>query len=237
MQRQFKAADLLSILYRYLPNSTVIHVSDKHLEPFGVAFTHESIIGRESYQRTEFLGDSINTSILTAYIFHRYPNQDEGFLTRLRSHLISGRIYTEVSRQLGLSSWICFKDDTYEHLRSKACIQEDVYEAFVGAMFLAFGFHITEAWVVKGFEEYVDCSAIVREVLNPKERLVNFSLSTMQCKPRFETSSNQDGMFKTKVFHPQTDDFLSEGHGATVSKSVSIACKTAMEIIARSHVL
>ena len=90
--RVFKVPDLVSLIYRYVPPNLIVDVTERHLAFFESAFSHRSADRSTSYERQEFLGDAIGTAILTAYLFHRFPNEDEAFLTRLRSYLISGKV-------------------------------------------------------------------------------------------------------------------------------------------------
>lgn len=237
MTRQFKSADLISLMYRYLPPDVTFTITPKHMDTFNEAFTHKSVGSATSYERLEFLGDSICTTILSSYIFQRYENENEGFLTRLRSYIISGKVYAEVSRQIGLASWVQLGDDA-EKLRSRASTHEDVFEAFVGALYLVMGYPITELWVVQCFEEHADLSAMVRSVVNPRERLTNFCLSMFGAKPNIEVTESSVGMaheFVAKVYHPIHGNLVSEGRATTSSKAIGNACEAGMDIIVASR--
>jgi ribonuclease-3 len=207
-----------------------MYIDDAQLETFRVAFMHKSASASHSYERMEFLGDSINSAILSAYIFRRFPRENEGFLSRLRAYMISGKVYAEVSRQIGLPGWVQLGEDN-EHLRLKSSVHEDVYEAFVGAMFLAFGYPLTESWVVRSFEEYVDVSEIVRGVVNPRERLTNYCLSVHHKKPIVQVTTVNDGMFCARVFHPDTGALSAESRAQTSGAAIRNACTSAMDDI------
>ena len=229
-RREFKRADLLSVLHRYVPVHVDMYIDDAQLDTFRVAFMHKSACADQSYERMEFLGDSVNSAILSAYIFRRFPRENEGFLSRLRAYMISGKVYSEVSRQIGLPGWVQLGEGS-EHLRLKSSVHEDVYEAFVGAMFLAFGFPLTESWVIRSFEEYIDVSDIVRGVVNPRERLTNFCLSVYHKKPSVQVSSVNDGMYCAKVFHPETGALSAESRAPTSGVAIRDACSCAMDAI------
>jgi ribonuclease III len=236
--RAFKVADLVSLIYRYIPPNTIVRTDESQLPVFETAFSHRSAGRESSYERMEFLGDAINTAVLSTYIYRRFGNEDEAFLTRLRSYLISGKVYSEVSRQIGLPGWVRL-GDRHEHLRSRPETHEDVYEAFVGAMFLVFGYPITELWVVRSFEEYTDISDIVRRVINPRERLSNFCITMHGSKPRVEVCRHERAeggdSFVAKVYHPATDELVAEGHATTSTRAVGDACESAMDVIVSSR--
>ena len=95
-----------------------------------MCFTHRSLCCGFSYERLEFLGDSVASCILSGYIFRRFVKEDESFMTRLRSHMISGKVYAEISRQIGLPGWLRLHHAD-EHLRLKSSVQEDIFESFI----------------------------------------------------------------------------------------------------------
>lgn len=230
--RAFKPADLVALLHRYIPPHTSVTVTDAHMPVFETAFTHRSANQDASYERTEFLGDSISTAVLSSYIYRRFAREDEAFMTRLRAYLMSGKVYAELARQIGLPAWLRLGRGQ-EHLRARPEVQEDVYEAFVGALFLCLGYECTEAWVVRSLEEHVDVSEIVRRVINPRERLANFCVSVHGGKPRVEVMPppSDGGSFVAKVFHPATGDLVAEGHADTATRAVGEACELAMDAV------
>lgn len=195
-----KSADLHSILARYVPIDPAFEIEPERMAIIQRAFVHRSVPDHASYERLEWLGDSINTAILTSYIHRRFANESEAFLSRLRSNLISGRVYAEVSRQIGLPGWVRFGDGD-EHLRSRECIHEDVYEAFVGALFETFGWNLTASWVISSFEEYIDISTISRSVINPRERLSNFCVSVFHAKPDIQVTEAPGAQRRCLLVH------------------------------------
>jgi ribonuclease-3 len=201
---------------------------------FDEAFTHRSMACGVSYERLEFLGDSIASCILTGYIFRRFVKEDEGFLSRLRSHLISGKIYAEVSRQIGLPGWLRLLADQ-ESLRLRPSAQEDVFEAFIGAMYLTYGYPITEMWTIGVFEEHIDISAVVRSTLNPRERLTNHCLAMFHKKPSIDIVRSDDGSVHAKVLHPETAAVVAEAHSDTHNKAIADACDIASAALFASH--
>ena len=225
----------MSLLYRYVAPDTAVHVSGEQVRLFEVAFTHVTAGSDQTYERLEFLGDAITSAALSSYIFRRFPSENEAFMTRLRAFLISGKVYAELSRQIGLPGWLRL-GDRCEHLRARPEVQEDVYEAFVGAMFLSFGFAYTEQWVVRSLEEHTDISEIVRRVVNPRERLTNFCIAVHGAKPRIDVGGSGDDSFVAKVHHPATGALVAEGHAATSTRAIGDACDAAMDVIIASRV-
>ena len=232
--RSFKLADLKTVMYRYIRPDVHIMFHAAQLTLFDEAFTHKSLACGFSYERLEFLGDSVASCILTGYIFRRFVKEDEAFLSRLRSHLISGKLYAEVSRQIGLSGWLRLLPEQ-ESMRLRPSAQEDVFEAFIGAMYLTFGYPIAEMWTVGVFEEHVDISAIVRCTLNPRERLTNYCLAMFHQKPTINVSRGDDDRVHAKVLHPETMAVVAEAHASTHNKAIADACDVASGALFASH--
>jgi len=93
-----------------------------------------------SYERLEFMGDTVLGSAVVSYLFARYPNDEEGFLTKLKIKLIKDQACAKLCRTLGLQKFIIISQflET-QNSRDNIKIQEDVFEAFIGAMYIDFG--------------------------------------------------------------------------------------------------
>jgi dsRNA-specific ribonuclease len=94
----------------------------------------------ESNERLEFLGDSIISSTVAKYLYDRYPNQDEGFMTKIRTRLVNGEALAKLARIINLQDHIIISRHVEERCngRNNTRILEDAFESFIGAMFLDF---------------------------------------------------------------------------------------------------
>lgn len=92
----------------------------------------------KSNETLEFLGDAVVNFIVGAYVYERFPNENEGFLTRLRTRLVNGNTLGNLSQKIGLSKFVIISRHVEERCsgRSNLRILEDVFESFVGALFL-----------------------------------------------------------------------------------------------------
>lgn len=101
-----------------------------------LALTHRSI-GSNNNERLEFLGDSILGMVISNELYHRFPNEKEGVLTRLRSSLVKGDTLSEIATELNLGEYIKLgsgelKSGGYRRASTLA----DVVEAIIGAIYL-----------------------------------------------------------------------------------------------------
>jgi ribonuclease-3 len=124
------------------------------------------------YQRLEFLGDAILSSILADRLFHLYPNEREGLLSRSRSALVHGGKLVELSKQLGLDACIRMSEGEVQNGgRSKPSILEDVFEAVVGAIFLDSNWNRTRKFVLTCYGDLEGSLEVILNEDNPKGRL------------------------------------------------------------------
>ena len=90
-----------------------------------------------SYERLEFIGDSILGMVCATYLYERYPDQAEGFLSKLRTKLVNGKMLGYLSDKIGFPKYVLISKQVEEvHGRSNYKIMEDVFEAFIGAIYM-----------------------------------------------------------------------------------------------------
>jgi ribonuclease-3 len=115
------------------------------------AFTHKSFtdISSSSYERLEFIGDSVLSLVVTSYLYEKYPDENEGFLTRIRTKMVSGKALSHIASQLNFDKYVVMnekgmKNEWFKNPR----ILEDVLEAFIGAMYLDLGLDVAKNFVL-----------------------------------------------------------------------------------------
>lgn len=120
-----------------------------NLECFKLAFYHKSHPDAQSVlnnnERLEFLGDAILSSVVAEYLYKKYPSDDEGFLTKMRSKIVRRDTLNEIGDKMGLD--ILLKELNITRL-SKSMLGNAV-EALVGAIYLECGYKRTERFVVR----------------------------------------------------------------------------------------
>lgn len=126
-------------------------------------FTHTSWAAArtESYERLEFLGDSVLSLCITTELYRRFPDVAEGQLARLRAYVISRATCARVAARLGLGKrlgdFVEPGKDAGEaaQLQSNQNVLADLTEALIGAVYLAFGFETIRPAVVEVFNEHI----------------------------------------------------------------------------------
>ena len=124
------------------------------------AITHPSAVEGEpvshSYERLEFLGDSILGSVVADSLFRAYPDFDEGKLTRLKVSLVSGATLSDVGAELGIDDIIVFgASETGTGSRGMHSALENVYESLVGAMYLDGGWDVAADFIQRTLKPHL----------------------------------------------------------------------------------
>jgi ribonuclease-3 len=172
-----------------------------HIDIFHEAFTHKSYCKKDiftdevleaskeemgnpknllelrerSYERLEYFGDRVVKIIVSFYLFKRYPNQDEGFMTRLQTKIEDKTNLAEMSKEIGLGKFfIISKQIESMNGRNLEKIHEDVFEAFMGALFNSNGFEPCFQLMVNLLETMIDYSEKLYKDNNYKDRLLRY---------------------------------------------------------------
>jgi dsRNA-specific ribonuclease len=194
-----------------------------NLEPYRIAFTHESYyqsiqknmsssetvsnniyldyIPNESNERLEFLGDHILKAIMGRYLYERFPNDREGFLTTLKIKIEKGKMLHKIGIILGFKNFILLSLQVENQTlldsrigRNTPSYYEDCFEAFVGAIFEDFG-----------ESGYIYADRFVRNVI---EHIIDFSElnSTNDNFKDILQRYYQSLKWKTPVYSPLTKE-------------------------------
>ncbi len=129
---------------------------------------------QEHNERMEFLGDSVLGLVITNYLYHRFPDKDEGFLTKLKIKLVNGVQLAKLARTINLGKYI-LTSNHIQNINGKDSTKmlEDCFEAFLAAIFKDLGFDAVNSFCV-GLIDSLDFNEILVED-NYKEMLLKFT--------------------------------------------------------------
>jgi len=184
---------------------------------------------RYSYERLEFLGDSVLGAIVAAEAFHRFHDLDEGGLTRIKVALVSGASLAEVAEGLGLADVIMFgSSEQGTGKRGLHSALENVYEAIVAALYLDAGIEEARRFVGETLVGRMSIE-LAREPENPKSALQE-KLQEDGITPTYKLVETQgpphDRTFVAQVF--AGDQGLAQGTGRTKKEAESQAAKSTL---------
>lgn len=155
----------------------------------------------ESNERLELLGDAVLNLIVAEYLFERFPSENEGFLTRLRSKIVNGQMLAELSSMLGLEKHVIIARQIEDNDgRKNKKILEDCFEAFIGAMYLSLAsYRKTYTWFVSFLENNIDVTELVLTQNNHKDMLSKYFQHNFSCHPKFLDDSTKEPSGKFSV--------------------------------------
>lgn len=123
-------------------------------------------------ERLEYLGDAILGSIVAEYLFKKYPNKDEGYLTKMRSKIVKRESLNKISEDMGLDVILT----EYNHTRISQTMLGNALEALVGAVYLELGYAKTSKYVITNIlRRYVDMHELENYDDNFKSQLLEWS--------------------------------------------------------------
>jgi ribonuclease-3 len=142
---------------------------------FKLAFYHKSMNndGNKSYnnERLEYLGDAILSSIVAEYLFKKYPNKDEGFLTKMRSKIVKRKTLNSVADKMGLDIIL----SSYSLGKMSNSMLGNALEALVGALYIEMGYERTKNYIIKRvLMKYLDVHELEEIDDNHKSRLLEW---------------------------------------------------------------
>lgn len=148
-----------------------------NLNLYKLAFIHKSAsiilpTGQSvNNERLEYLGDAILDAIIADFLFEQYPDQREGFLTKMRAKIVSRAHLNRLSVQIGLQRLIISHscNSTQRHIFG------DALEAFIGAMYLDRGYKRTRKYLIKKiFKKYIDLTSLELLETDFKSRIIEW---------------------------------------------------------------
>jgi ribonuclease-3 len=124
-------------------------------------------------ERLEFLGDALLSAIVAEFLFKKFPYKNEGFLTEMRSKIVSRISLNKLSLKLGLDELILSGTDTNNQSKSAG---GDAFEAFLGALYLDKGFDFTKKILVNRIISiHFDMEQLIEEQVSYKSRMIEWA--------------------------------------------------------------
>ena len=164
------------------------------------AIQHKSFNKNLNNERLEFLGDSILNSVIAEYLFIKFPNYQEGVLTRARALLVKGSALTKKANQIGLDKviklskgMINLSDDR------KFSILEGAFEAVIGAIFIDGGWENSKNVIYKIYEDDFKNLSLDDDFKDPKSILQEAMQAEGLNPPQYNTIEIKDNKFRSTL--------------------------------------
>lgn len=223
----------------------------KHiLTQYGIRFNDESLLTEaltqrnylnehpedkgHDYQRLEFLGDSVMQVTVAEYLFKSYPNWHEGQLTEMRIAMVQTRSFAHFARLVHLNEGIRLgKGEEMSGARDRDSLLEDIWEAFIGALYLDQGPKEVNQFLDKTlfaaidtdfFDRFIDFKSRLQERLQVKGT-VDIAYRT----EREEQLADNTQLFEASV--SVDDKELARGTGKSIKDAEKAAARTALKLL------
>lgn len=175
--------DILGFRLLSWPNSYPLYLT---------AFTHKTAAGLPGagdacFEKLEFLGDSVLGFIVARYLYETYPTANEGFLTQMRTKLVSGKALAGIAHRMGLSRYVIMSSKAMRSgFNTSPRILEDVLESLIGAVFLDSGMVAARSFVLDIIHKHVDRASLTKNY-NFKDSLMQYCQARAQPLPVYDS--------------------------------------------------
>lgn len=202
------------------------------------ALRHRSTLSQEqyasydSYERLEFLGDSVLDLIIAEILFNKYPKKDEGFLTKIRAKLVKGDALSQFTISLGIDKLLELGEGKSNTAISKS-ILADVFESIIAAIYITRGYKEAFAFVEKVINENINFNETINTLDNYKSALLEYTQAHKLPLPHYKVVTEY-GPGHNKVFEISVTVDGREfgvGRGASKKRAEQEAAALALEIL------
>lgn len=204
------------------------------------AFTHRSYLNEhkdeeiENNERLEFLGDAVLELIISANLFHNYPDKAEGELTSIRAALVRTESIAEETKKLGLGEYLRMsKGEEESGGKDKTYLLANLYEAIIGAIYLEAGYEECRSFIDRTLLKKI--KRIIREELfiDPKTRVQEIIQEKFKVTPTYEIIQEEgpdhDKSFTVEIRRGRKA--IATGVGQSKQKAEEDAARNAIEIL------
>ena len=206
-----------------------LHLTPGDLGLYRQALRHSSAVADDrpdlpDNERLEFLGDAILDSIIGDMLFTRYPDKGEGFLTRMRSKLVSRTMLNSLAKLIAIERVM----ESNVARTQESSVPGNALEALIGALFIDKGFDRTRKVVVKLLLTHVDLEEVAKEDKDGKSRLLEWGQKRRRKVEFVVREEGDNGRGKTYVAEVLIDgDVRGTGRGATKKVAEQDAAQSA----------
>ena len=211
----------------------ILGIKPGNLELYEIAFIHRSATvtlpdGKKvNNERLEYLGDAVLDAILSDYLFEKFPEANEGFLTKIRSRIVNRDVLNNLALSMGLNKILLSRINS-SHLTKN--LYGDALEALIGSVFLDIGFRKTKKLFIKNvLNKYLDLNLIVKTDTDYKSLVFEW-VQKNKSNLIFTYNEEYDFILKKSIF--STILFIDkqkfgEGHGSSKKEAEQEAASQA----------
>jgi ribonuclease-3 len=208
------------------------------------ALRHSSFVNEQvrhqlrDNERLEFLGDAVLNLVIGHMLLNRFPDLDEGALSRMRSNLVNETQVASVARSLDIGSHIQLgKGESLTKGREKNSILANTFEAIIAAAYLDGGYDAAFALIEKHFSFLLEPDGNIASEYDYKSRIQELLQTRQGEKPAYsvieETGPDHNKMFRIEL---SVNDIRTEGYGKSKKHAEQDAAHKALDILTANQI-
>lgn len=205
----------------------------KETRYFEKAVTHKShsqATDINSNERLEFLGDAVLDAVIAEYLFQRFPSEDEGYLTKLKSKVVSRKTLAEIAEAMEIRKILRYNAGRSINLST---IEGNAFEALMGAIYLDGGFEAVKKCIYNQIlRKYVDLNRLLEEEIDFKSKLFIWcQRSKLNLDFKVINEENTAGNWIYTVRVEINDREYGQGIGSSKKSAEQAAAKETLELM------
>jgi ribonuclease-3 len=206
----------------------------RNFELYQLAFVHKSASHvvfnniKVNNERLEFLGDAVLDSLVAEFLFNKFPDKEEGFLTQTRSKIVNRDNLNNMAIKLGIGNMIISKMSKDNH----KSVYGDALEALIGALYLDKGYERTRKTVLERIiQSHININRLMETETDFKSRIIEWGQKNRK-SVNFTSFEEMDEQSNSPVFITHlivVDEIIGRGSGNSKKESEQNAARQALQ--------
>lgn len=219
--------------------ATVTGRTPQNVRLYRLAFTHSSVVRQQgesvrhqSNERLEFLGDAVLGAVVAEYLFRKYPYEQEGFLTEMRSRIVNRESLNHLALKLGLDKLVQLDTGQGRAARSRS-VNGNALEALVGAVYLDQGYKAARRFVLSRLvKAHVDVKSLTQTTANFKSKLIEWAQRHGKViRYDLNGEARPGGVMEFTASVVLDDEVVATGMGLSKKQAEQLAAERALEAL------
>ncbi|AIZ63297.1 ribonuclease III [Hymenobacter sp. DG25B] len=203
---------------------------------YQLAFTHASVVRQQgdtarhqSNERLEFLGDAVLGAVVAEYLFRKFPYEQEGFLTEMRSRIVNRESLNALALKIGLDKLVQLDVTQGRSARSRS-VNGNALEALVGAVYLDQGYKAARKFVLSRLvKPFVDVKSLTETTTNFKSKLIEWAQRHgKNLRYDMQSEARPGGVMEFSATVMLDDEEVATGMGLSKKQAEQLAAERAL---------
>lgn len=206
----------------------------KNISFFLTAFTHKSSLNHSEFdlsnERLEYLGDAILDAVIAEMLYLKFPKEDEGYLTQIKSKVVSRKTLSEIAAEMNIRAFLSYDKNRSINLST---LEGNAFEALIGALYLDSGFDEVKKIIHSQiFRKYANLNKILEEEIDFKSKLLIWCQKSRLKLEYITVKEEQFGTNWNYLIEAQINGKIyGSGSGSTKKSAEQLASKETLVLV------